>query len=61
MAQVPYLTRQGDSFVWRRRPPVNAALSRRGLNTVRHAVVGLRTRDAREAVRRAARLNVLFQ
>lgn len=61
MAQVRYLTRQGDSFAWRRRPPVNPSIIRQGLHTTRHVVVGLRTRDPREAARRAARLNVLFE
>ena len=55
-----YVTRRGDAFLFRRRPPVNPALARRGLNTRRHVVVGLRTRDAREAARRAARIGVLF-
>ncbi len=56
-----YVARRGDSFLFRRRPLVHPALARRGLNTRRHVVVALRTRDAREAARRAARVGVLFE
>lgn len=56
-----YVIRRGDSFVFRRRPPVHQALARRALNTRRHVMVALRTRDAREAARRAASVGVLFE
>lgn len=55
-----YVVRKGESFLFRRRPPVHPSLARRGLNTRRHIVVALRTRDPHEAARRAARVGVLF-
>ncbi|HMQ95270.1 MAG TPA: hypothetical protein PKA33_21340 [Amaricoccus sp.] len=56
-----YVRRRGDSFSFRRRPPVNLALAHRGNNTRPHLTVALWTRDPREAARRAAKLNVIAE
>jgi hypothetical protein len=56
-----YVVRRGETYLCRRRPPVHPSLARRALNTRPHLVVALRTRDRREAARRAARLNVLAE
>lgn len=56
-----YVVRRGKSYLFRRRPPVHPSLARCALNTRPHMVVALRTRDRREAARRAARLNVLAE
>lgn len=56
-----YLARRGGCYMFRRRPPVHPSLARCALNTRPHVVVSLRTRDRREAARRAARLNVLAE
>lgn len=59
--QTAYVRRRGDSFSFRRRPPVHPALAHRGNNTRPHLTVALWTRDPREAARRAARLNVIAE
>lgn len=57
----PYLARKGGSFLYRRRPPVHSRLAGCGLNTRKHMAVALRTRDPREAGRRAAALNAVAE
>lgn len=59
--QTAYVRRRGDSFSFRRRPPVHPSLAHRGNNTRPHLTVALWTRDPREAARRAARLNVIAE
>lgn len=59
--QTAYVRRRGDSFSFRRRPPVHPSLAHRGNNTRPHLTVALWTRDPREAARRASRLNVIAE
>ena len=57
----PYVARKGGTFLFRRRPPVHSALAGRGLNTRPHVAVALRTRDPREAGRRASAINAIAE